>query len=158
MLTHVPFRPWCKHCVSGRAPDDPHSREVEENENEVPTISVDYCFLRVEEGDGVSRTALVLHAKPNRLVAATCVQGKGREDPEAVTWLIAQLRRLGLGRCVLQADGEPAQRGFVKDVIEAAVVVTNLGVAGAQSLVHDHKANGAVERVIREVKGLVRSL
>ena len=68
-------------------------------------------------------------------------------------WLVAQLRRLGLGKCVLQADGEPAQRAFIKDVIEEANRVSGLGVAGAHSPAYDHRANGDVERAIREVKG-----
>ena len=33
-----------------------------------------------------------------------------------------------MGRCVLQVDGELAQRTFVKDVIEAVAVVSSLGV------------------------------
>ena len=28
-LTHVPFRPWCRHCVSGKAADNPHQRRQE---------------------------------------------------------------------------------------------------------------------------------
>ena len=124
----------------------------------MPKVSVDYCFLKAEEGDAVTRTVLVLHARPSKAVAATCVQGKGREDPHAVPWLVGQLRRLGLGRCVLQADGEPVQRVFIKDVIEAAAATSNLGIAAAHSPAYDHKANGAVERAIREVKGVVRSL
>ena len=89
---HVPFRPWCKHCVEGRAPDDPHRRQLEDEEGAVPKVSVDYCFLKAEEGDGMTRTVLVLHAKPSRVVAATCVVGKGREDPDVVPWVVAQVR------------------------------------------------------------------
>ncbi len=56
---------------------------------------------------------------------ARCVKGKGRADPFAVKWLLDQLRRLGLGRVVLQADGEPAQRRYVKDVIEEAACTSS---------------------------------
>ena len=59
-------------------------------------------------------------------------------DPFAVKWLLDQLRRLGLGRVVLQADGEPAQRSYVKDVIEEAARTSSLGIAAAHTPPHDH--------------------
>ena len=32
-LTHLPFRAWCKHCVFGRAKNDPHlSKDREPSE------------------------------------------------------------------------------------------------------------------------------
>jgi hypothetical protein len=69
---------------------------------------------------------------------------------------VEQLRRLGVGRCVLQADGEPATRALVTDVIEEACASSELGVAGAHSPACDHRANGMVERAVREVKDQVR--
>ena len=48
-VMHWPFRPWCRHCVCGRATASPHrSRGEEEREFEnsrVPTISCDHCFM-----------------------------------------------------------------------------------------------------------------
>lgn len=42
-LTHVPFRPWRHHCVSGKAADDPHQRRHEwREEPEVAKASIDY--------------------------------------------------------------------------------------------------------------------
>ena len=175
---HVPFRSWCQHCVAGRAPDDPHCKRGSSEETDIPKVSLDYCFLGAENDEltdnhehsvtdptsdavaaasRVTRTVLVLHARPSGMIASRCVEGKGREDPDAVSWVTDQLRRLGVGRCILQADGEPAQRRFVKDIIEATVAITSLGVSGAHSPAYDHKANGAVERAIREVKGVVRT-
>jgi len=154
-LTHLPFRPWCKHCVDGRAPDDPHGAGPADEERGVPKVSLDYAYMK-REGEEEQRTILVVKARPSRAVASRCVVGKGREDPAAVPWVVAQLRRLGLGRCVLQADGEPATRAFVKDIIEDVCRDSTMGVAGAHSPAHDHKANGDVERAVREVKNQVR--
>ena len=157
-LTHLPFRPWCPDCVRGRAPDNPHvSGQGGEEEQTVPKVSVDYAFMSLDDDEEV-RTILTMKARPSKIVAAKCVKGKGRADPSAVPWLVEQLRRLGLARCVLQADGEPAQRTFVKDVIEEAARVSNIGVAQAHSPAYDHKANGDVERAVREVKNQVRVL
>ena len=39
-LTHCPFRAWCSHCARGQAPEDPHRRNKdgdEEGEGEAPT-------------------------------------------------------------------------------------------------------------------------
>ena len=154
-LTHLPFRRWCRHCVEGRAPDDPHMCGPCDEERGVPKVSLDYGFMK-REGEEGQRTILVIKARPSRAVASRCVTGKGRDDPVAVPWVVAQLRRLGLGRCVLQADGEPATRTFVKDIIEGVCRESAMGVAGAHSPAHDHKANADVERAVREVKNQVR--
>ena len=45
MITHIPYRSWCKHCISGRGQSDHHKRQLADREQEVPTISVDYAFL-----------------------------------------------------------------------------------------------------------------
>ena len=92
------------------------------------------------------------------MVASVCVVGKGREDLEPAPWVVFQLRRRGLGRCISQADGEPAGRRFVKDIIEVAAAVINLGFADAHSPAYEHKVNGAVERAKQDVKGVTRSL
>ena len=44
----------------------------------------------------------------------------------------------------------------MKDVIEEACATSALGVAGTHSPAHDHRANGMVERAVREVKDQVR--
>lgn len=155
-LTHVPFRPWCRHCVEGKAADDPHFRGPDQHEEpEVVKASLDYGFLKLEEEEE-PRTVLVLKVRPSGAVGAKCVTAKGREDPTAAAWIVHQLRRMGAGRCVLQADGEPAMRALVKDVIEEACVASELGIAGAHSPAHDHRANGMIERAVREVKDQVR--
>ena len=56
----------------------------------------------------------------------------------------------------MQADGEPAQRGFVNDVIEEACRASTIGVAKAHSPAYDHQANGGVEKAVRDVKDQVR--
>ncbi len=72
--------------------------------------------------------------------------------------MVDQLRRLGIGRCVLQADGEPAQRAFVKDVIEEVCRTSATGVASAHTPAHDHQSNGGVEKAVRDTKDQVRVL
>ena len=54
-LTHYPFRSWCPACVAGRAKSWPHQRRQEDDDEDgVPSVSFDYCFLR--DTPGVSRS------------------------------------------------------------------------------------------------------
>ena len=47
--THLPFRDWCPECVTGRRDNPSHKRRVEDNENAIPEVHMDYCFVRREE-------------------------------------------------------------------------------------------------------------
>jgi hypothetical protein len=154
-LTHLPFRPWCQFCVQGRARGAPHVRRRADDAQGIAKVSLDYGFLTDAQG-GAIRTVLVLKARPSGMIAARIVDGKGRADGGAAAWVVDQLRRLGENRCVLQADGEPAQRTFIREVIEEAVNLTKIGVASAHSAPHDHQSNGDVECAIRELKAQVR--
>ena len=41
-VTHLPFRSWCQHCVSGKAQDRPHRmRKEDQEEKQVPEIVFD---------------------------------------------------------------------------------------------------------------------
>ena len=121
-----------------KAADDPHQRRHERREEpEVAKASIDYGFAKLD-GEETNRITLVFKATPSGMVGARCVTAKGREDPSAASWVVEQLRRLGVGKCVLQADGESATRAMVKDVIEEACASSALGVAGAHSPAHDH--------------------
>jgi hypothetical protein len=147
-LTHLPFRPWCADCVAGKAADDPHRRAAREEDDGPVKVSVDYGFVSEKAATAddperiVQRTILVVKVAGCRAVMARCVKGKGRADPFAVSWLVDQLRRLGLGRCVLQADGEPAQRTFVKDVIDEVARTSALGVAAAHTRMTTNATEG----------------
>ena len=45
-LTHIPARPWCKHCVRGKAKTRPSLRICGSySENLAPRVRLDYCFL-----------------------------------------------------------------------------------------------------------------
>ena len=44
MLTHLPYRSWCPHCVRGKAKGKPHKRRKQEDK-EVPTVALDYMFM-----------------------------------------------------------------------------------------------------------------
>ena len=43
MLTHIPFRTWCPHCVRGKARATYHKKE--RAERQIPVISMDYMYM-----------------------------------------------------------------------------------------------------------------
>ena len=43
MVTHLPFRDWCPHCVRGKSGSKPH-RNIQ-GKHEIPTVAVDYMFM-----------------------------------------------------------------------------------------------------------------
>ena len=44
-VTHNPYRPWCKHCVSGRGAEFGHYKRRGNDPNRVPLIAFDYAGL-----------------------------------------------------------------------------------------------------------------
>ena len=44
MVTHIPFREWCPHCVMGKSKTDPHLKRSRD-ERIVPKLSLDYMYM-----------------------------------------------------------------------------------------------------------------
>ena len=50
MILHTPFRPWCPHCVKGRAKNEPHWERIREQDERIPIIALDYMWMKSEKG------------------------------------------------------------------------------------------------------------
>ena len=59
-LTHVVFRSWCKHCVSGRAREDPH-RRIATHEGRTPKVMLDWTFFTSDQEPGVQLLVLAVY-------------------------------------------------------------------------------------------------
>jgi hypothetical protein len=97
MKTHLPYRSWCKHCVKGKAKNDPHSRSKQELTTDI--IEMDYAFLTENSDERKERKAkerkgdqcnkekgmpvLVTRDRRSGKVSAEVVPQKG-ENPYAV--------------------------------------------------------------------------
>ena len=51
-ITHVVFRSWCRHCVSGGAGEDPH-RRIETHEGRTLKVMLDWMFFTSDQEPGV---------------------------------------------------------------------------------------------------------
>ena len=53
MVTHLPFRDWCPHCVRGKSGSKPHtcSRGI----HEIPTVALDYMYMHSKQEENEER-------------------------------------------------------------------------------------------------------
>ena len=84
MLTHIPFRSWCPHCVKGKAVDKRH-RDSKSNSNAcIPIVSIDYAYMTEEDKHESEDTGvmpiIVMHDSMSKAVTADVVTSKGVND------------------------------------------------------------------------------
>ena len=169
-ITHWPYRNWCEHCVKGRALGQAHrSMKGEFAESDVARVLMDYGYLHeeetvVEDDHGekkeakISLTTMVMVETMNASVWAYALDAKGTST---LDWLARQvvedLETVGLNKekIITKTDQEVSmtqlQREIARQRGDAATGTEN-------SRVGDSNSNGRIERAIREVKGLVRTL
>ena len=70
-LTHLPYRSWCRWCVSAKRRNCSHLR-LPDHSREIPLLVADYCFIR-DSRDEDLLTVCVCRLYPSRaLVAIPC--------------------------------------------------------------------------------------
>ena len=80
--THLPFRSWCADCVSGRLDNLAHT-EVAGEDNNVPEVLIDYCFVRRQE-EVEPLTVLLCKDRGPRALRAWALESKGIDKEEVV--------------------------------------------------------------------------
>ena len=169
-ITHWPFRDWCIACMKSRGIGQPHrSVKDEDKQSEVPRAIMDYGFIKedqtaIEDEHGASEVArvcmtiLVMVETLCNSVWAYSIEGKGAASAD---WLapkiVEDMNTIGMAneRIIAKSDQEPA---IVQLQHEVARLRKDAGTAIENSRVGDSNSNGAVERAIREVKGMTRTL
>ena len=59
-LTHVVFRSWHRHCVLGRAREDPH-RRIATHEGRTPKVMLVWMFFTSDQEPGVHLLVLIVY-------------------------------------------------------------------------------------------------
>ena len=169
-LTHWPYRPWCEWCVRGRAVG-PNAKSIPADKRAalIPKAHMDYAFLQdevieeesemgQEEAVKKSMTIMVMVETLCGSVWAYATRGKGyASDPWLPRKIHNDLTTAGMGatHISLKTDNEPAILEVRREVSKCrGDVPTGLD----DSRVGDSNSNGKVERNVREVKGLIRTL
>ena len=172
--THMPYRCWCEHCVRGQGSEYGHSKVIGSNaSNEVPRVILDYCFFTEnakhksdDHGESVtaetSLTALVMKETLCGSVWAYGLKSKSvSEDPWIAGQLVDDLCTVGMARerIVVKSDQESS-------IVELQLEIAKLrgfgdygvGTGVENSKVGDSDSNGKIERAIRDVGNMVRTL
>ena len=153
---HVQYRSWCRHCLAGRGLGQQHRARPDEEKasDELATISRDYTWMtRDGKEDGKTKPILVIRDSRTLAVAATFVDAKG-PTPYAVKFMANFIKHLGYRRAVFKSDGEHA----IVALKEQAAKEAGVENVPQESPVADHRANGAIENLCRELKRQVRVL
>ena len=107
-ITHLPFRSWCPFCVRGKSKSSPHKRNVSHDEDGVPVVSFDYCFMGDREATDLSNvTILVGRDRRSRCYMVVPVPQKGVDPDEySVRRGLRYLEFLGYKTVILKSDQE----------------------------------------------------
>ena len=138
-------------------------------ESSVARVVMDYGFLHEEEAvketehgseveSKVSMTVLVMLETMCASVWSYAIEGKGAISVEWVAQqVVDDLETVGLSkeRIITKTDQEPA---IIQLQQEVAARRKDAGTALENSRVGDSDSNGKVERAIRDVKGMIRTL
>ena len=156
LRTHLPYRSWCPHCVSGRGVSSQHRRrDPGKDQVDKATVALDCCFLRNMPGEE-SIPVLVMRDRETRMLSAHAVPMKGAVVEWTAQQVVRDLERLGHhGRLVVRSDQEAALRSLVSEVARLrgdAVTIPE------HSAVGDSQGNGFIERAVRTVEEMVRTL
>ena len=150
VVSHMPFRDWCRHCVAGRGLERRHQRHPG-HDDQYPLVCIDYGYL-----SGDATPMLVAKDRRTGMVFALPVERKGAADPHAVEQLAAWVDMLGSSQMAIRSDGEPA-------LMQVAAAVRDARRAGSVTTLEtsapgDHAGNGLAERAVGLVGGMVRTL
>ena len=133
-------------------------RKMDGREVEVPEVHLDYMFMGEEHGEG-TLAVLVARDRSTKATFATVVPRKSTGE-----WIVkrvgAWLREVGLEftEIIMKSDNEPA----LVSVVEGIGRWRAMKGGGRMSVEHSprycSKSNGIVERAVRSVQGVVRTL
>ena len=154
MITHIPFRDWCPHCVRGKCKSTPHRKRQEGGEEEVPVVSVDYMFMESEDREAEKgMPILVSRDRKSKWINAAVVTQKGN-CAYAVKRLSEDIGALGYNKIILKSDQEPA----IKDLKIRVKAERSEEIIMEKSPAYEHRSNGEVERAIQTVQAQIRTM
>ena len=151
MLTHIPFRSWCPHCVRGKARAKYHKGV--KGEKHVPVISADYMYMESKESEDKGMPILVVKDRDSGWISARVVPKKGKHV-YAIKEMSKLIDWMGYRRIIIKTDQEPA----IMDLKECVKNERPEEIMFEESPAYDSRANGEVERAIQTVQGQLRAV
>ena len=110
-LTHIPYRNWCPHCVSGRGKDLDHRKAVEED-RKIREFTFEYCFPGYEKG--ARFTVLVRRERVTGITMASVVPVKGTSGQFAAMKVLDSIKECGAAETeiILKTDERSNHHGL----------------------------------------------
>lgn len=176
-LTHMPYRPWCRHCRAARGREDQHRRKtrdqkIEDDNASCSVWSVDYTYfstngqaIRHNDEEEIQRhlglgtlckALLASYARKTRTGYMNQCETKGVGEGYMVDRTIRDINEAGYGgvRLVLKSD----QEFSIVDVAEQ-VGIDRPGETVPQVIPQgDSQSNGEITGWIGRCKGQIRTL
>ena len=153
MLSHLPYRSWCAHCVKGKAKSKKHSCTSQNNDHEIPMVTLDYMFLSDDRNSDEDNSMPILVVKDvlspgcgTGMVFAHVVPRKGANS-YAIKILSKDIAILGHPELVLKSDSEPA----IIALKEAAKRERSERIVFESPPIKESQANGAIENAVQQV-------
>ena len=80
-LTHLPFQPWCEHCVATRGKEDPHKQSITKatssDDSSKPWLSFDFCYTSTSNCTDPPAVALVMTDNWSKAFLSVPVKKRG---------------------------------------------------------------------------------
>jgi len=153
--SHLPFRSWCKYCVRARGRSMKHTR-VSHDDEQIPTISIDYGFLGDKDSPATDLPVLVGKDRRSGMVWSSPVPAKGiHAHPHGSDRLRQWIDETGYKRAVVKSDQEPAIKaliGAVKNSWKGELLEEH-----APKEAHE-RSNGEAEITVQQAHGMARTL
>lgn len=155
MLSHFPFKAWCKHCVKGKAKGKLHRRIKDTEKYTKAIVSMDYMFMGTKQEKEEEGGTPILVTLDHRFghAFANPMPSKGVHQ-HALDVLDENLNSLGHKDIVLKTDQEP-------DIIALKNAIkgrSTLNIVPEHSPKYESSSNGAVENAIRTVQDQIRTM
>ena len=125
----------------------------EESEDAVPSIHMDYWFMRDDEvAENV--TVINVNEKNTKMFSAHVVRKKGNENEEAAR-IIKDIEKMGsIGRIIVETDQENSILAVAKEIKRLRKEETILEA----SKIYDSQSNGVAERAVQSVECQARTI
>ena len=109
MALHLPYRSWCRHCVSGRGQSDHHRKQLGQEDQEIPVISIDYAYLgdAKREDETKVQPIIVIKDRKKGTIKAHMLEEKG-VNAYAIKRVGQDIGLMGYKKIILKSDNEPA--------------------------------------------------
>ncbi len=109
MLSHIPYRSWCVHCVAGKSTGQGH-RKIEGDWRNAgyDMVVMDYCYAGKEGDRDAGDPILVIHNRRVGAVKVRTAPSKGVGDGTIIERLLEDFDSWGCGKMVLRCDQEPS--------------------------------------------------